>query len=83
MVDRGILTSWRQIALYLGVSVRTAKRYYYDLHMPIHRGLGSVKALPPEIDGWLRTYTKNNFLLHQNYTNLSPKLHANDTAKPT
>jgi hypothetical protein len=53
------LNGWKDIAAYLGRSVRTAQRWEKDFGLPIRRfGVSkpeSVFALPREIDAWLET----------------------------
>lgn len=53
------LTGWKEIASYLDVSVRTAKRWRDEHDMPVHASTpapGSrVFALPTELDVWLDT----------------------------
>ena len=51
------LTSWKEIARYLGKGVRTAQRWERDLALPVRRPSGRRKgvvfALAEEMDGWL------------------------------
>lgn len=51
------LTSWAEIASYLGKGVRTVQRWERELRLPIRRLDGSPKhavlALPQELDEWL------------------------------
>jgi hypothetical protein len=53
------LNGWKDIAAYLGRSVRTVQRWEKDFGLPVRRfGLSrpeSVFALPREIDAWLQT----------------------------
>ena len=50
----GWLTTWKQIANYIGRSVKTAKKYYKRYGMPVRRGPdGMPYALPQELDRWL------------------------------
>lgn len=50
------LDSWKEIAAYLGRSVRTVRRWEADEGLPVHRhrhrALGSVYAFRSEIDAW-------------------------------
>jgi TolB-like protein/cytochrome c-type biogenesis protein CcmH/NrfG len=50
------LDSWKQIAGYLGRSVRTVRRWEREeglpVHRHVHRVLGSVYAFKSEIDAW-------------------------------
>lgn len=53
------LNGWKEIAAYLGRSVRTVQRWEKDFGLPVRR-FGSSKsesvfALPREIDAWLET----------------------------
>lgn len=53
-----VLTSWKDIAQYMGKGVRTVQRWEADFGLPVHRPAGSprhvVVALPVEIDDWIR-----------------------------
>lgn len=48
------LESWKEIAAYLGHSVRTVQRWEARAGLPVYRlsGLGSVHATPFELDAW-------------------------------
>jgi serine/threonine-protein kinase len=50
------LDSWKEIAVYLGRSVRTVRRWEESEGLPVHRHLhekaGSVYAFRPELDAW-------------------------------
>src|ERR1700733_4120461 len=52
------LDSWKEIATYLGRDVTTVQRWEKRERMPVHRHVhakrGSVYALAPELDAWLR-----------------------------
>jgi len=56
------LDSWKQIAAYLNRSVRTVRRWEREEGLPVHRhmhrALGSVFALRPEIDAWRQSLTR-------------------------
>lgn len=56
MGDR--LSSWKEIATYLGREVRTVQRWALSRSLPVHRLPGGdrprVFSLKPEIDAWLR-----------------------------
>lgn len=58
MENQRLLESWKEIAGYLGRSVRTCRRWEADLNLPIHRLDGTpsarVFAYPEEIDRWLK-----------------------------
>jgi TolB-like protein/Flp pilus assembly protein TadD len=53
------LDSWKEIAAYLGRDVTTVQRWEKRESMPVHRHVhdkrGSVYALAPELDAWLKT----------------------------
>ncbi len=55
---RTVLSSWKEIAAYLGKGVRTAQRWERELRLPVRRPIAHNKriviALPDELDGWLR-----------------------------
>jgi len=51
------LTSWKEIAHYLGVHVRTAQKWVHTLRLPVHRRAGArsrVFAYTAELDAWKR-----------------------------
>jgi predicted DNA-binding transcriptional regulator AlpA len=54
------LTSWKEIAEYLGKGVRTVQRWERELELPVRRPIGRdsrvVAALPAELDEWMRTH---------------------------
>jgi CheY-like chemotaxis protein len=56
-----VLNSWKEIAAYLGKSVRTVQRMEVELGLPIRRPKGhartSVVAIPAELDEWLKSFT--------------------------
>jgi predicted DNA-binding transcriptional regulator AlpA len=56
--QKTILNTWKEIAQYVGRSVRTIQRWERELGFPIHRPRGkqrsAVLAMPPEIDEWAR-----------------------------
>ena len=58
--SQGILNSWKEIAAYLGRSVRTVQRMEVELGLPIRRPKGharsSVMAIPSELDQWLKSF---------------------------
>jgi DNA-binding transcriptional regulator YiaG len=51
------LTSWKEIAAYLGKGVRTVQRWERELALPVARVDGSTRVIANchEIDEWLRT----------------------------
>ena len=56
------LTSWKEIARYLGKGVRTVQRWERDLDLPVRRPArrtkGTVFALTEELDAWLHQQHK-------------------------
>jgi hypothetical protein len=57
---RGELNSWKEIAEYLGVSVRAAQKWEIRRGMPVHRlpggtARGPVYAVADELDAWKRS----------------------------
>lgn len=56
--ERPVLSSWKEIAEYLGVSVRTAQLWERERGLPVRRMPGEksrVIAYREEIDAWLKT----------------------------
>lgn len=55
-----VLNSWKEIAAYMGRSVRTVQRLEVDLGLPVRRLHGharsSVTAIASEIDEWLKSF---------------------------
>lgn len=55
---RSVLSSWKEIASYLGKGVRTVQRWERELDLPVRRPKPYEKqivlAFPEELDGWLR-----------------------------
>jgi len=52
------LNSWKEIATFLGVNVRTAQKWEQERHLPVHRlpgGRGRVAADIPALEAWKRT----------------------------
>lgn len=53
------LNSWKEIARYMGRSVRTVQRWERELKLPVHRPRRKVHspvcAFRHELDGWLRS----------------------------
>jgi hypothetical protein len=56
--QRKILKSWKAIASYLGVGIRTAQRWKHERGLPVRqpgaKRRAAVLGLPDEIDRWLR-----------------------------
>jgi hypothetical protein len=57
-----VLSSWKEIALYLGRGVRTAQRWEAELQLPVYRPWGkdhsAVVAMKSEIDLWIRSRSR-------------------------
>jgi hypothetical protein len=58
------LSSWKEIAQYVGKGVRTVQRWEREAGLPVRRpqgeGKGKVLAFPTEIDGWMHSaFTRN------------------------
>ena len=57
-----VLSSWKEIALYLGRGVRTAQRWEAELQMPVYRPWGkdhsAVVAMKSEIDLWIKSRSR-------------------------
>jgi PleD family two-component response regulator len=55
-----VLTSWKQVAEYLGKAVRTVQRWERNFGLPVRRqegaGKNAVVAHPEELQEWLRTF---------------------------
>ncbi len=53
------LNSWKEIARYVGVGVRTVQRYEEELDFPVRRRHGTIRssvfAMRSEVDAWLLT----------------------------
>ena len=53
LLDLGLLTGWKRIASFLGVSVRTARRYAKRYSMPVRNWPGGRPwAIPDELLRW-------------------------------
>jgi predicted DNA-binding transcriptional regulator AlpA len=56
--EREYLTSWKEVAQYMGCGVRTVQRYEREFGLPIRRptgkARGSVMATRAEIDAWVK-----------------------------
>jgi hypothetical protein len=52
-----VLTSWKEIANYMGKGVRTVQRWEQDFGLPVRRPCGSSKkavlARPSDLDSWV------------------------------
>lgn len=55
--NSAVLTSWKDIARYMGKGVRTVQRWEQDFGLPVRRPLSSNKkavlARPRELDAWV------------------------------
>jgi CheY-like chemotaxis protein len=58
--SRAVLTSWKQVARYLGKAVRTVQRWERNFGLPVRRSDGggkqAVVAYPEELQEWLHTF---------------------------
>jgi hypothetical protein len=57
------LSSWKEIAAYLGKGVRTVQRWERQFGLPVRRPNAKshvIFALPQELDAWVRRQQKNN-----------------------
>lgn len=56
-----VLTSWKEIASYLGKGVRTVQRWEREMDLPVRRPKPKEKqivlAFPDELDDWVRQQT--------------------------
>ena len=52
-----VLTSWKEIASYMGKGVRTVQRWEQEFGLPVRRPMGSDKkavlARPSDLDSWV------------------------------
>jgi len=57
--DRPVLTCWKDIAQYVGKSVRTLQRWERESGFPVRRTKsrekGGILAIPREIDSWVKS----------------------------
>ncbi len=55
---RAVLSSWKEIATYLGKGVRTVQRWERELKLPVRRPVAHneriVIAVPDELDTWVK-----------------------------
>lgn len=62
IAETEVLSSWKEIASYLGRGVRTAQRWEAELQMPVYRPWGkdhsAVVAMKSEIDLWIRSRSR-------------------------
>jgi hypothetical protein len=65
-----VLTSWKEIALYMGKGVRTVQRWEKDFGLPVRRPQDSDKkavlARPCDLDAWIgiRCGTRAQMVVH-------------------
>ena len=53
LLELGLITGWKKIASFFGVSVRTAKRYHSRFSMPVRNWPGGRPwAIPYELIKW-------------------------------
>jgi hypothetical protein len=68
--DSSILSSWKEIADYLGVTDRTCRRWELTLRLPIHRMEGKTRsrtyAYKEELDVWRKTKLIGNPAANEN-----------------
>jgi phage terminase Nu1 subunit (DNA packaging protein) len=54
-----VMSCWKQIAEYLGTSVRTSQRWEREQGLPVRRNpeleKATVFAIPDELDQWIRS----------------------------
>jgi hypothetical protein len=59
-----VLSSWKEIAAYVGKGVRTVQRWERDLGFPVRRPSTTLRnivvALPAEIDSWIAASARSN-----------------------
>jgi hypothetical protein len=59
-----VLTSWKEIAQYLGRGVRTVQRWEREFGLPVRRPTDpcrrTVLAIPEELDAWRRSRTSSH-----------------------
>jgi len=62
-----VLTSWKEIARYMGKGVRTVQRWEQDFGLPVRRPYGSNKkailARPQDLDAWVAMRCKSRAAL--------------------
>lgn len=72
-----VLTSWKEIARYMGKGVRTVQRWEQDFGLPVRRPQGSNKkavlARPRDLDAWvaMRCSSRAELSLHLPVINAS------------
>lgn len=62
-MTQGWKTGWKEIAKYIGRSVKTAKLYHYKYSLPVKRLPGNCPAIIPyEVDLWLINFDRRKKL---------------------
>jgi hypothetical protein len=55
-----VLSSWKEVANYVGKGVRTVQRWEKDRGLPVRRradnAAGTILVIPQEIDTWMRSW---------------------------
>ncbi len=55
----GWLTGWKEIARYVGLHVRTCRRYKKRYAFPVkYLPGGTPVCLPPELDAWITAFNE-------------------------
>ena len=71
--NTAILTSWKDIARYMGKGVRTVQRWEMDFGLPVRRPQGSNKkavlARPSDLDAWLALRCTSRAQQHDHHGN--------------
>src|SRR5512133_1808800 len=61
-----VLSSWKEIASYLGKGVRTVQRWELEMALPVRRPKPKyrqiVLAFPEELNHWLRAQPKHHYV---------------------
>lgn len=59
VIQPAFLNGWKEIAAYLGKSVRSLQRYERELNLPVHRPVGksTVITTKSELDSWASAIT--------------------------
>jgi adenylate cyclase len=73
------LRGWKQIAAYLHRDVRTVQRWERNERLPVHRQLhlklGTVRAVPVELDEWLANRTSPLVGVQTSFRTRDPRAH--------
>src|ERR671925_1576362 len=60
---RAALSSWKEIAAYMGKGVRTVQRWERQFGLPVRRPNAKshvLFAIPQELDGWVKSHALSN-----------------------